>query len=62
MVFTSESGAGHNRSRIEISVENSPLKNRYDLQAVFGDSSAEIVDHEIQTTLPSGEMAVFRVR
>lgn len=48
--------------RLEISMRDTPLENTHDLQAVFGSSSAEIIDHKIQTSLPSRALAVFRAR
>jgi neopullulanase len=47
---------------LNIPVENTPLETAHQLQAVFGNKAAELVDGNVRVSLPAQTLAVFSVR
>ncbi len=46
---------------LNIPIENTPLEAAHQLQAVFGDSAAQVVDGKVRVTLPARTLCVFSV-
>jgi glycosidase len=47
---------------LNIPVEGTPLETAHQLQTVFGNSAAEIIDGKVRVSLPTQTLAVFSVR
>jgi hypothetical protein len=47
---------------LNIPVDNTPLDTAHQLQAVFGNSAAELVGGKVKVTLPAQTLSVFSVR
>jgi glycosidase len=47
---------------LEIPVENTPLETAHELQPVFGNSTAELVNGKVRVSLPAQTLGVFSVR
>jgi len=47
---------------LDIPVENTPLETARQLQTIFGDSAAELVDGKVHVSLPAQTLTVFTVR
>jgi glycosidase len=51
-----------NTVQLNIPIENTPLETAHQLQAVFGNTTAELVTGKVQISLPAQTLAVFSVR
>ena len=47
---------------LEIPVDDTPLETAHQLQAIFGNSTAQLKDNKVQVSVPAQSVAIFSVR